>query len=144
MLIRIPVGGEPSGLRLNELPFAVLRVRHPLPACTRIAVMRPAVILVGSSVQPRDFDLVARAAEDVGAAAVLVDGLVDTLKLHDWVATTVVAVIAKRQQRAEPGDAEAPHARQRAEPETDDAFGEQPSFLGRRRRILLEGEVRQA
>jgi hypothetical protein len=106
MLIRIPAGTEPTGLRLSELPFAVLHVRHPLPACTRISVMRPAVVLVGRSVQPRDFDLVLSAAAGVGASVVLVDGLVDTTKLHDWVMTTVASVIAKRQQLEDAADAQ--------------------------------------
>jgi hypothetical protein len=65
--------------------------------------MRPAVVLVGDTVQPRDFDLLVGAAADVGASVVLVDGLLDGSRLHDWVIHTVASVDAKRQRFDETG-----------------------------------------
>jgi hypothetical protein len=48
----------------------VLRVRHPLPACERIRVNEPAVVVVGPTVQWRDYLLLVAAAASVGAAII--------------------------------------------------------------------------
>src|SRR5580700_3954800 len=85
MLVRIDPGSEPEDLRLEDTPFEVLRVRHPLPACTRMLVMRPALVLVGRSVQPRDFMLLLRAADEVGAEVFLIDALRPAEGRHEWV-----------------------------------------------------------
>ena len=100
MLVRVDPGGEPEELRVDELPFPVLRVRHPLPACTRVGVMRPAVILVGRSVKPRDFVLLMAAADDVGAAVILLGSLVPDEGLHEWVIKTACFVQSRREALA--------------------------------------------
>jgi hypothetical protein len=100
MLVRIDPGTEPADLRLDDLPFTVLRVRHPLPACVRMRVMRPAVVLVGRSVLPRDFVLMLAAADRIGASVTLLGGLTATEGLHDWLVRTVDEVQTRRSQRA--------------------------------------------
>lgn len=101
MLVRIDPGHEPHDLRLDEMPYKVLRVRHPLPACTRVEVMRPAVVLVGRSVQPRDFVLLIAASDAVGAAVMLVGALTSPGGLHEWVTQTVCAIQARRDEIAQ-------------------------------------------
>jgi hypothetical protein len=96
MLVRIDPGTEPEDLRLDETDLEVLRVRHPVPACTRMRVMRPAVVLVGKSVKPRDFILLLRAADDIGAEVFLVDAVAPAEGLHAWVVRIAGAVQARR------------------------------------------------
>jgi len=99
MLVRIDPGTEPEDLRLEDTPFAVLRVRHPVPACTRMRVMHPAVVLVGRSVKPRDFVLLLRAADEVGAEVFLVDAVRPDEGLHEWLVRMAGAVQAGRDER---------------------------------------------
>ncbi len=100
MLVRIEPGAEPSELGLDDLPYKVLRVRHPLPACTRMRVTRPHVVLVGTSVLPRDFVLVLAAADRIGAAVALLGGLTGPDGLRDWVVRSVDEVHTRRAGRA--------------------------------------------
>jgi hypothetical protein len=82
MLVRIERGEEPAGLDLDELPLQVFRVRHPLPACTRMCVLRPEVVLVGPSVLPRDLARVIEQANEIQAAVVWTSllGMTDSLR----------------------------------------------------------------
>jgi hypothetical protein len=100
MLVRIDPGHEPAGLRLQDLPYEVFRVRHPLPACTRMGTLRPAVVLVGKTVQPRDFVLMIAAADAIGAAIVLVDALVAPEGLYAWVVKSAITVLERRAEQA--------------------------------------------
>jgi hypothetical protein len=100
MLVRIDPGTEPPDMRIDDLPFTVLRVRHPLPACVRMKVMRPAVVLVGRTVLPRDFVLLLAAADKIGASVALMGGLTSSEGLHDWIVRTVGEVQTRRSQRA--------------------------------------------
>jgi hypothetical protein len=70
MLVRIERGEEPPGLDLDALPLQVFRVRHPLPACVRMGVLRPEVVLAGVSVQPRDLASMIEHANGIQAAVV--------------------------------------------------------------------------
>ena len=99
MLVRIDPGSEPEDLRLEDTPFEVLRVRHPLPACTRVRVTHPALVLVGRSVQPRDFVLLLRAADDVGAEVFLIDAVMPAEGLHTWMVRMTAACHARREER---------------------------------------------
>jgi len=101
MLVRIEPWEE-SMLLLRELNTRVVRVRHPLPACERMRVQKPAVIIVGASVQPRDFELLVDEAYEL-RAAVLQVGQVPFGKLRSWIATALDRV---RQRRAAEATAE--------------------------------------
>jgi hypothetical protein len=48
---------------IERVGLRVLRVRHPLPACQRILVMRPIVVVVGPMRAVDVEDVAARAAE---------------------------------------------------------------------------------
>lgn len=64
MLVRVPEALEPPELVLTAVQ--ILRVRHPIPACERMRVTRPEVVVVGHGV--RDVDCV-RLEEAAGAIA---------------------------------------------------------------------------
>ena len=99
MLVRIDPGHEPPELGLDDLPVRVLSVRHPLPACVRMAIVRPEVILVGVSVQARDLALLMDAAYDIQAAIMPLAHWVGRCALRPWVLRMVDVV---RDRRSEP------------------------------------------
>jgi hypothetical protein len=100
MLVRVDPGTEPEELRLEDVPAQVLRVRHPLPACVRMRVTRPCVVLVGRSVLPRDFMLILAEAERIGAATALLGGMSPREDMHEWLVNTIAEVQTKRASRA--------------------------------------------
>jgi hypothetical protein len=53
--------------RRGDAYIRLLRVRYPLPACVRMRVIRPRIVVVGSEVSGRDLGLVLHAASDVDA-----------------------------------------------------------------------------
>jgi hypothetical protein len=55
----------------------VLRVRHPIPACQRVGVTRPLVIVLGPNVRSADAHLVLEAADQVSAEVVYLWNPVD-------------------------------------------------------------------
>ena len=99
MLVRIEPGSEPDELRLEDASFEAVRVRHPVPACTRMLVLRPAVVLVGRSVKPRDFTLLLHAADEVDAEVFLADAVAPAEGLHLWVIRIAAAIQARRDDR---------------------------------------------
>jgi hypothetical protein len=101
MLVRLEPGEEPSELGLVRLPVSVLRVRHPLPACERMRVMRPQVVIVGPSVVDRDLALLMHAAGETDAAILHLGSLVDRETLADWLLRAIELVTASRAERDE-------------------------------------------
>jgi hypothetical protein len=95
MLVRIEPWEE-SMLLLRDMNAHVVRVRHPLPACERMRVTKPAVIIVGASVRPKDFELLVDEAYEL-RAAVLQVGQVPFGKLRTWIGLALDKV---RQRRA--------------------------------------------
>jgi len=104
MLVRIEPWEE-SMLLLRELNTQVVRVRHPLPACERMRVQKPAVIIVGASVRPKDFELLVDEAYEL-RAAVLQVGQVPFGKLRSWIAMALDKV--RQRRAAEATEEEAP------------------------------------
>jgi hypothetical protein len=96
MLVRIDPGHEPLELGLDELPVRVLRVRHPLPACVRMRILRPEAILVGASVQPRDISLLMDAAYEIQAAIMPLSQMVERCALRPWLLRMVDVVEERR------------------------------------------------
>jgi hypothetical protein len=105
MLVRIEPWEE-SMLLLRDLNTRVVRVRHPLPACERMRVQKPAVIIVGASVRAQDFELIVDEAYEL-RAAVLQVGQVPSGKLRMWIATALDKVRQRRQEEAAQEEAEA-------------------------------------
>ena len=83
MLVRV-ASWEESPLCLQDLPARVVRVRHPLPARERMRIMKPAVIVVGASVRPKDFELLVDEAYGLDAAVMQL-GQVPFGKLRLWI-----------------------------------------------------------
>jgi hypothetical protein len=98
MLVRIEEWEE-SMLLLRDLNTKVVRVRHPLPAVERMRVQKPAVIIVGASVRPKDFELLVDEAYEL-RAAVLQVGQVPFGKLRTWIAMALDKVRQRRTAEA--------------------------------------------
>ncbi len=94
MLVRVEAWEEQM-LLLRDLSATVVRVRHPLPACERMRVTKPAVIIVGAGVRAKDFELIVDEAYEL-RAAVLQVGQVPWAKLRTWIATALDKVRERR------------------------------------------------
>jgi hypothetical protein len=105
MLVRIEPGHEPVELGLEDLPVKVLRVRHPLPACVRMRILHPEVLLVGPSVQPRDLALLQDAAYETQAALVALAHVTERCALRPWVLRMLDAVQERRDEPRSLGQA---------------------------------------
>ena len=105
MLVRVEPWEE-SMLLLQDIEANVVRVRHPLPACERMRVVKPAVIIVGASVRAKDFELIIDEAYEL-RAAVLQVGQVPWGKLRAWIGMALDKV---RQRREAEVAAEDPHS----------------------------------
>jgi hypothetical protein len=99
MLVRVEAWEEQM-LLLRDLGAQVVRVRHPLPACERMRVVKPAVIIVGAGVRTKDFELMVDEAYEL-RAAVLQMGQVPFGRLRTWIATALDRVRARRKAEAE-------------------------------------------
>jgi hypothetical protein len=84
MLVRIDPSAEPREWGLDDLDVEVLRVRHPLPACARMEVTRPFVVLLGEDVRPVDVAFVKRTAREIGAKVVQLGPLLARDSLGRW------------------------------------------------------------
>jgi hypothetical protein len=90
MLIRIePKAAPASGWGLDELNAEVLHVKHPLPACERMRITRPVVVIVGEDVRPVDAAFIKRAAREIGARVVQVGPLLVRDSLRNWIRTAL-------------------------------------------------------
>ncbi len=98
MLVRIEREEEQSGLDLESLGVLVYRVRHPLPACQRMRVLRPEVVLLGESVLSADMAQVLFAAHETVACVMPRTQLLDGTRLRDWVVETIEVVRQRRRQ----------------------------------------------
>jgi hypothetical protein len=85
MLVRVEPQSEQPEWGLGELDAEVLRVRHPLPACARIEVTRPKVVIVGEDIRPVDVAFVKRAARQVGAKVLHLSPLIARDAVRGWV-----------------------------------------------------------
>jgi hypothetical protein len=94
MLVRVELWEE-SPLLLRELPVRVLRVRHPIPACERMRLTRPAVVIAGASVRTLDFERLVDEAYDLHAAVLQV-GQVPWSNLRTWIAKALDQVSRRR------------------------------------------------
>jgi hypothetical protein len=94
MLIRIePTSAPLSDWGLAELDAEVLHVKHPLPACERMRITRPAVVIVGEDVRPVDLAFIKRAARETGARVVQVGPLLVRTSMRNWIRTALAEVL---------------------------------------------------
>jgi hypothetical protein len=98
MLVRIERGAVPCELGLDELGVDVVHVRHPLPACERMRVLRPAVVIVHAEVRAHDAAYLKRAASEIGAKTLQLGSLLALRGLRDWVSDAIEEVSRRRSQ----------------------------------------------
>jgi hypothetical protein len=96
MLVRIEPGEEPKELALDELGADVVRVRHPLPACARLRVVRPMVVIVNAEIRAQDVAFVRRAASEIGARVLQLGPIVARDQLRDWLRDAIDEVSRER------------------------------------------------
>jgi hypothetical protein len=96
MLVRVDPASEPKDLGVEEMGGRVLRVRHPLPACQRMQVMRPLVVIVGESVRAQDCELLIDQARAIGAAIVQLGPLVPRAAVGPWTRQAMEIMRVKR------------------------------------------------
>lgn len=86
MLVRIEPGEEPPELGLADMSVAVrvLRVRHPIPACQRMQIVRPLVVIVGESVRRWALPYIEQSAREVDAVLLQLGPLIVRDALRDW------------------------------------------------------------
>jgi hypothetical protein len=70
MLVRVKRGDEEESLGLAALDVQVIRVTHPLPACERMRVLRPSVVVAGPGIGDEDLDRLMEAARAIGTQVI--------------------------------------------------------------------------
>ncbi len=105
MLVGIDAGAEPAELGLEDLAGAlcVVRVRHPLPACERMLVLRPLVVILGQSVREWALPVLEKTTKEIDAALLQLGPLVVRDALRDWLRRTLEATMARRLLRLSSG-----------------------------------------
>jgi hypothetical protein len=92
MLVRIePKTSQEWGLK--ELDAEVLNVKHPLPACERMKVTRPVIVIVGEDIRPVDVAFIKRTARETGARVVQIGPLLVRDSLRNWLRTALAEVL---------------------------------------------------
>lgn len=104
MLVRVEPWEE-AMLLLRDLDVEVVRVRHPLPACERMKITKPSLIIVGAGVRTKDFELVVDEAYEL-RAAVLQVGQVPWGKLRTWMNMALDKVRERRAAELEEEEAQ--------------------------------------
>lgn len=101
MLVGIEPGTEPVELGIEDLAGAlrVDRVRHPLPACQRIRILRPHVIVVSDRLRAWSMRALEQAAGEVGASILQLGPLVCRELLGEWLRGALQAALARRADR---------------------------------------------
>ena len=84
MLVRIEAGAELPEFDLEGRRLEVVRVRHPLPACQRMSILRPRIVVVGESVREWDVALLQAQAKKIGAAVLRLGPLVSRAAIPGW------------------------------------------------------------
>jgi len=99
MLVRIDRAEESKRFDLSDIADRVFRVRYPLPACVRMRVTRPLVVIVGSAALDRDLRQLEEAAQDIDAEMVELGAFVARAALHDAIHRAVARARSRRGRR---------------------------------------------
>jgi hypothetical protein len=100
MLVRIEHAAELPELDEEGRRLRVVRVRHPVPACQRMAVLQPRVVIVGESVREWDFALLQAQARKIGAAILRLGPLVSREAIPGWLRQVLESDMKTRTQPA--------------------------------------------
>jgi hypothetical protein len=93
MLVRM---GDELDLGLEGLAVDVLRVKHPLPACERMRITRPLVVVVGSGIPEKDLERLALVARETGCEILECDAFVSHAAVKSALRRAVARAIARR------------------------------------------------
>lgn len=93
--LRLGVAAGVPGMR-------VLRVRYALPACVRMDVVRPELVVLGARVPSRDVTIAMETAYRCVAAFLQVSPLLDPPSFQSWIERMVVAVGDRRRPMRAP------------------------------------------
>ena len=85
---------------LDELDIEVLRVRHPLPACARMVVTRPVLVILGQEVRSVDIAFVKRVAREINAKVVQLGPRSTRTSFRGWVEWALDAASEQATPRA--------------------------------------------
>lgn len=107
MLVRVAPEEELEELDLEDLPVRVLRVRHPVPACQRMGITRPLVVIIGDSVRDEDRQMLVDQAHRIDGAALPLGPLVNRAALRQWLREAMRIVAERRVARGHDGEATA-------------------------------------
>ena len=101
MLIGLAAGEEPPALGLEERVVEIVRVRFARPACVRIRVLRPHVVVVGPGVKPHHLPELVRASRD-GTAEIVDLSVVRGQKLRAAMSNALQSALARRRVAGRP------------------------------------------
>jgi hypothetical protein len=94
MLVRIEKQDpQISSWGLEELDAEVLCVKHPLPACERMRITRPAIVIIGEDVRPADVAYIKRVARETGGRVVQLGPLLVRDALRNWIRTALAEAL---------------------------------------------------
>ena len=99
MLVVVDDAEQSRGIDWTDFADRVLTVRQPLPACERMRVTRPLVVVVGPTVARRDVELLSDAAREIGAEVVAPGAFVGRAALRDAVCVAVARASSRRADR---------------------------------------------
>jgi hypothetical protein len=97
LTVRVEPQAEQPEWGLSEMDAEILRVKHPLPACARIEVTRPKIVILGEDIRPVDVAFVKRSAREVGAKVLQLGPLIARNAVRGW----IEAVLDDDRARAE-------------------------------------------
>jgi hypothetical protein len=105
MLVGIDAGAEPAELGLEDLAgsLRVVRVRYPLPACERMLVVRPLVVILGQSVREWALPVLEKTTKEIDATLLQLGPLVVRDALRDWLRRALETTMARRLLRRSSG-----------------------------------------
>ena len=99
MLVVVDDAEQAMTIDWTELAHRVLRVRQPIPACERMRITRPLVVVVGPTVARRDVDQLRDAARETGSEVVELRPFAGREALRDAVCRAVARASSRRADR---------------------------------------------
>jgi hypothetical protein len=99
MLVVVDDAEQAVTIDWTELAHRVLRVRQPIPACERMRIMRPRVVVVGPTVAGRDVEQLRDTAREIGCEVVELRPFVGRDALRDAVCRAVDRASSRRSDR---------------------------------------------
>jgi hypothetical protein len=94
MLVRVKRGDEEDRLGLSALGVRVVRVTHPLPACERMRVLRPSVVVAGPGIGDLDLDRLMEVSRETGIQVIAMAAFVAPAAVREMVRRAIARATA--------------------------------------------------